>query len=109
MKDKNTKKIDWTFDFKKIPKHDREYLRSMAYETIENKSYKNSGKPFAKYYPNADNFTLFSDESTMEVYMNEFAVPYAYTMSHLLDGKKYYFAWTYFQKNIRNNEKNIIY
>ena len=45
--------------------------------------------------PNADNFTLFKDEQTMINYMAEFAGEYSNTASHLLHGKKYWFAWTH--------------
>ena len=106
MKDK---KVDWTFNLKKLPKYDQEYLRLMIQEILENKSFKNSGKSFLKYYPNANNFTMFNNKNTMQTYMNDFSVPYAYTSSHLLDSKKYWLAWTYYQENIRKNEKNIIY
>ena len=50
---------------------------------------------FIEYYPNADNFTLFKDESTMLNYMSEFVGDYSYRSSHLLEGKKYWFAWTH--------------
>jgi|TARA_R100000322_G_C5282635_1_gene150207 hypothetical protein len=89
------KQVDQTFDLRKLPTHDQEYLRTLVFETIGNRSYKQSGKPFHKYYPNANNFTLFRDHSTLLNYMSEFSGEYDYTTSHLLDGKKYYFAWTY--------------
>ena len=46
-------------------------------------------------YPNANNFTLFNNESTMLNYMAEFSGDYANQASHLLQGKKYWFAWSY--------------
>ncbi len=95
MKDFKFKFVDLTFDFKELPKYDQEYLRTLVFETIGQRSVKNSGKPFVDVYPNAGNFTLFSDESMMLNYMSEFSGDYSNTASHLLHGKKYWFAWTY--------------
>lgn len=95
MKDFKFKFVDLTFDFKELPKYDQEYLRTLVFETIGQRSVKNSGKPFVDVYPNASNFTLFSDESMMLNYMSEFSGDYSNTASHLLHGKKYWFAWTY--------------
>ena len=95
MKDFKFKFVDLTFDFKGLPKYDQEYLRTMVFEKIGEKSVKSSGKPFAEMYPNANNFTLFNNESTMLNYMLEFSGDYASIASHLLHGKKYWFAWSY--------------
>tara|TARA_R100001163_G_C5004318_1_gene152399 strand:- start:565 stop:858 length:294 start_codon:yes stop_codon:yes gene_type:complete len=95
MKDFKFKFVDLTFDFKELPKCDQEYLRTMVFETIGQKSVKNSGKSFPEMYPNANNFTLFKSESTMLNYMLEFSGDYDNTASHLLHGKKYWFAWSY--------------
>ena len=95
MKDFKFKLVDLTFNFRAMAKHDQEYLRTMVFETIGQKSVKNTGKPFGKMYPNANNFTLFNDHNMMLNYMSEFAGDYANTASHLLHGKKYWFAWTY--------------
>ena len=84
-----------TFDIKKLPLVDQEYLRTMVFETIGQKSVKNSGLSFASMYPDADNFTLFNNKSVMLNYMLEFNGEYANTASHLLEGKKFWFAWTY--------------
>ena len=40
-----------------------------------------SGKSFTEMYPNANNFTLFNDQSMMLNYMAEFAGEYASTAS----------------------------
>ena len=95
MKDFKFKFVDLTFDFKELPKYDQEYLRTLVFETIGEKSVKSSGKSFTEMYPNANNFTLFNDQSMMLNYMSEFAGEYANTASHLLHGKKYWFAWSY--------------
>ena len=95
MKDFKFKFVDLTFDFKELPKYDQEYLRTMVFEKIGEKSVNSSGKSFTEMYPNANNFTLFNNESTMLNYMLEFAGEYANTASHLLHGKKYWFAWSY--------------
>jgi len=95
MKDFKFKLVDLTFDMKRLPSYDQEYLRTMVFETIGQRSVKNSGKSFRDTYPHADNFTLFKDESIMLNYMSDFIGEYACTASHLLHGKKYYFAWTY--------------
>ena len=95
MKDFKFKLVDLTFGFKELPKYDQEYLRTLVFETIGEKSVKSSGKSFTEMYPNAKNFTLFDNESTMFNYMAEFAGEYANTASHLLHGKKYWFAWSY--------------
>ena len=87
--------VDLTFNFKKLPIYDQDYLRTMTYETIKERSVNHSGHNFKQYYPNADNFTLFKDESTMLNYMSEFVGDYSYKSSHLLHGKKYWFAWSH--------------
>ncbi len=89
------KDVDLAIDFRSLPQHDQEYLRTMFYETILSRSVKHSGKSFKEYYPFADNFTVFSNLGDMVDTMLEFSNPYANTASHLLNGKKFYMAWTY--------------
>tara|TARA_Y100001963_G_C6401729_1_gene274375 strand:- start:111 stop:410 length:300 start_codon:yes stop_codon:yes gene_type:complete len=98
MKNFKFKLVDLTFEMKKLKSYDQEYLRTMVFETIGQRSVKNSGKAFATMYPNPKNFTLFNDEGLMVNYMSNFSGDYATTASHLLDGKKYYFAWTFSNK-----------
>ena len=95
MKDFKFKLVELTFNFRGLMKHDQEYLRTMVFETIGQKSVKSSGRSFNEMYPNANNFTLFNNESVMLNYMTEFSGEYANTASHLLHGKKYWFAWSY--------------
>ena len=95
IKDFKFKLVDLTFDFKSLPKYDQEYLRTMVFETIGQRSVKSSGKSFREKYPNANNFTLFNSESLMLNYMTEFSGDYDSIASHLLHGKKYWFAWTF--------------
>tara|TARA_Y100001972_G_C7541581_1_gene272483 strand:+ start:230 stop:523 length:294 start_codon:yes stop_codon:yes gene_type:complete len=95
MKDFKFKLVDLTFNFKAMPKHDQEYLRTMVFETIGERSVKSSGRSFDNVYSNANNFTLFNDHSAMINYMSEFTGKYESIASHLINGKKYYFAWTY--------------
>jgi len=95
MKDFKFKLVDLTFDFKKLSKHDQEYLRTMVFETIGQRSVKNTGRPFKDMYRNANNFTLFNSEAKMLNYMTEFSGNYDSVVSHLLEGKKYWFAWTH--------------
>ena len=95
MKNFKFKLVDLTFNYKGLTNYDQEYLRTMVFETIGQRSVKNSGKPFQVIYPNANNFTLFNNHSMMINYMSEFSFNYESVASHLLDGKKYYFAWTY--------------
>ena len=95
MKDFKFKLVDLTFNFRAMAKHDQEYLRTMVFETVGQRSVKNTGKPFGKMYPNAKNFTLFNDHNMMLNYMSEFSGQYSSTASHLINGKKYYFAWTH--------------
>ena len=95
MQEFRFKDVELTFNFKKLSSVDQEYLRSMIYDTVQNKSVKSSGHNFHEYYPNADNFTLFKNEQTMINYMAEFIGNYSYIASHLLEGKKYWFAWTH--------------
>ena len=95
MKDFKFKLVDLTFDFKKLAKYDQEYLRTMVFETIGQRSVKSTGRSFSETYPNANNFTLFNNEGTMLNYMAEFTGDYANVASHLLHGKKYWFAWSY--------------
>jgi len=99
MKDFKFKLVDLTFDMKKLPSVDQEYLRTMVFETIGQRSVKNSGKPFDDFYDEPSNFTLFDSETKMFNYMAEFNGDYANTASHLLEGKKFWFAWTYFRGN----------
>jgi|TARA_R100000388_G_C7187718_1_gene131928 hypothetical protein len=91
------KDVDLIFDFKKLASYDQEYLRTMFYETVLDRSVKHSGRNFSEYFPCASTFALFDDETSMKRYMGEFSYPYANTASHRLQGKKYYLAWTYEQ------------
>jgi len=95
MKNFKFKLVDLTFDIKKLPAVDQEYLRTMVFETVNQKSVKSSGMPFTSMYPDADNFTLFNNKAVMLNYMLDFNGKYASTASHLLEGKKFWFAWTY--------------
>ena len=95
MKDFKFKLVDLTFDMKKLASYDQEYLRTMVFETIGERSVKNTGTPFTEMYPNPNNFTLFNNHTRMINEMSEFTGEYATTASHLLHGKKYWFAWTY--------------
>ena len=94
------KDIDITFDFNRIPNYDREYLKTMVIETVNAKSIENSGQPFDLYYESADNFALFNSKSKMESWMSDFYSAYENTASRLLHGKKYYFAWTFYKKDV---------
>ena len=91
------KDVDLIFDFKKVSAYDQEYLRTMFYETVLDRSVKHSGRNFNEYFPNAGTFALFNDERSMKRYMGEFSSTFASTATHLLQGKKYYLAWTYEQ------------
>lgn len=93
------KDVEITFNFKALPSYDQEYLRTMSYETAMNKSVKHTGYGFNEMYSNADNFTLFNDLNALHSYMDEFVHDYDFVASHLLHGKKYYFAWTFSQRN----------
>jgi hypothetical protein len=89
------KDVEMTFDFRKLPHYDQEYLRTMAFETVNDRSVKHSGIIFPDYYPYANNFTMFTSEAELLNYMADFAGHIAKTASHLLHGKKYWMAWTY--------------
>ena len=95
MQEFKFKDVELTFNFRKLPSHDQDYLRSMIYDLIQSKSIKSSGKGFHDYYPHANNFTLFKNEQTMINYMAEFVDEYSCIPSHLLEGSKYWFAWTH--------------
>ena len=62
MKDFKFKQVDLTFDLKMLPSYDQEYLRTLVFETIGQRSVKNSGRPFKQFYKHAKNFTLFNDD-----------------------------------------------
>tara|TARA_R110000803_G_scaffold171327_1_gene234282 strand:+ start:65 stop:391 length:327 start_codon:yes stop_codon:yes gene_type:complete len=89
------KEVETAFNFKSIPACDQEYLRTMFYQIVGQRSVRNSGVAFSEYYPEADTFTMFDDEGDMLNQMNEYVNPHANTVSHLLHGKKYYMAWLY--------------
>jgi hypothetical protein len=93
------KDVEIAFNFKELPQYDQEYLRTMSYETAMNKSVKNTGWGFHEVYSEPDNFTMFDDLDALQSYMDEFVHDYDYVASHLLHGKKYYFAWTFSQRN----------
>jgi hypothetical protein len=95
MKNFKFKLVDIAFNFKKLASYDQEYLRTMVFNTIGERSVKCTGVPFNDMYPHANNFTLFDDEVRMLNEMSEYQGDYASTASHLLDGKKYWFAWTF--------------
>ena len=89
------KDVEMTFDFRKLAHYDQEYLRTMAFETVNDRSVKHSGITFPDYYPYANNFTMFINEAELLNYMADFTGHIAKTASHLLHGKKYWMAWTY--------------
>ncbi|MBC8301591.1 MAG: hypothetical protein H8E55_38250 [Pelagibacterales bacterium] len=97
-KDFRFKDVDLTFNLKKLPFYDQEYLRTMVFETIGDRSVKQSGIPFNDYFPAAANFTLFNNEATLINYMSEFYGEIGQTTSHLLHGKKYWLAWNYYKQ-----------
>ena len=99
MQEFRFKDVELTFNFRKLPPYDQEYLRSMTYELMKERSIKHSGLNFGQYYPNANNFTLFKDEKTMINDMAEYMSEYSSKSSHILDGKKYHFAWTHNKRN----------
>ena len=89
------KDVDVTFDMKPLEKYDQEYLKTMAYEAVQSPSFLHSGEPFTQMYPNASNFTLFDDRRKMMYAMAEYSQQWDCYASHLLEGKKYWLAWTY--------------
>jgi hypothetical protein len=89
------KEVDLAINFKKVPVCDQEYLRTMFYETVLDRSVKHTGISFREFYPDANSFTIFDDLTDLHEHMNEYVNPYAYTGSHLLHGKKYYLAWNH--------------
>lgn len=93
------KDVEIAFDFRSLPQCDQEYLRTMSYETVQNRSVKHTGWSFTETYSDAGNYTLFNDKDAMHTYMGEFNNNYDHTASHLLNGKKFWFAWTYSKKN----------
>tara|TARA_Y100001963_G_C6581996_1_gene353885 strand:+ start:198 stop:494 length:297 start_codon:yes stop_codon:yes gene_type:complete len=95
VRDFKFKDVEVVFDMKRLPHYDQEYLRTMSFETVGNRSVKHSGRSFPLYYKNPGNYTLFNDEHLMINYMSEFTGQFASTCSHLLNGKKYWFAWTF--------------
>ena len=94
---KKFKDVELTFDMHKLPKHDQEYLRTMFYETVMNRSIYASGLSFDEYYPDADNFTIFTSRKRMNEGMEEYNADISYTASHLLNGRKFWMAWTYYE------------
>jgi hypothetical protein len=89
------KDVEVVFNIKKLPHYDQEYLRTMAFEAVGNRSIHQSGQSFDSYYRNAGNFSLFNSETVMDNYMSDFTGKVATAASHLLNGKKYWLAWTY--------------
>ena len=89
------KDVEFAFELRKLAFCDQDYLKAMLYETITDRSYKQSGKSFQSLYPKASNFTIFNDFEVMVNYMSEYSDPYGYIGSHLLHGRKYFLAWTY--------------
>jgi len=89
------KDVELAVNFKKLPMYDQEYIRTMFYETVLDRSFRHTGIGFSEYFPEATNFTVFSSEESMHNTMSEYANPYRYTASHLLHGKKYFLAWTF--------------
>ena len=89
------KEVEVTFDMRNLEPCDQEYLRTMFYEMVNDKSVKASGLMFDDYYFNANNFNMFNSKEAMEYSMSEFDGPIGSTASHLLSGNKYWLAWTY--------------
>lgn len=92
------KDVDVTFDMRKLPKYDQEYLKTMAYEMIQSPSFLHSGKSFNQKYPGAANFMYFDNFNKMASAMSEFNDGWHYYVSHLLHGRKYWLAWTFRSK-----------
>ena len=95
-------KIVKGFDWKRVSWFDKEYLAAMVNETITSMSYKASGLPFDKKYPDAGDFAIFNDEKARDRYKAEFYNS-AHMGSHLLSnhpkGRKYWFVWSYSPEN----------
>tara|TARA_R100001244_G_scaffold3994_1_gene5218 strand:- start:63 stop:368 length:306 start_codon:yes stop_codon:yes gene_type:complete len=89
------KDVEMTFDYRKLAHYDQEYLRTMTFETINDRSVNQDGIPFIDCYPYADNFTMFSNQDEMLNHMADFNSHTDSTASHLLHNKKYWLAWTY--------------
>ena len=89
------KDVELTIDFNRLPMYDQEYIRTMFYNTVLDRSVKYTGIGFSEYFPGATNFKVFSSEKSLHNTMSEYANPYKYTASHLLHGNKYFLAWTY--------------
>ena len=43
------KDVETTFDFRKLAHYDQEYLRTMTFETVNERSVKHSGIDFSNY------------------------------------------------------------
>jgi hypothetical protein len=91
----NYKDMSLDFNWHKMPACDQEYLRTMIAETVNSISVKATGKSFKEMYPDASNFAMFLHIHNKDRYQSEFALPTAETVSHLLNGQKYWLTWTY--------------
>tara|TARA_Y100000310_G_C20515178_1_gene730837 strand:- start:144 stop:443 length:300 start_codon:yes stop_codon:yes gene_type:complete len=95
---KDVSKIVKGFDWKRVSWPDREYLINMVYETINSRSYRESGRPFINIFPDAGDYALFNCIKAVKRYREEFYNTEV-AASHLLHphpkGRKYYFVWSY--------------
>ena len=59
------KDVEIAFDFRSLPQCDQEYLRTMSYETVQNRSVKHTGWSFTETYSDAGNYTIFNDKDAI--------------------------------------------
>ena len=94
----DVEKIVKGFDWNRVSWFDKEYLSTMIYDTINAKSYKETGRSFDQTYPHASDFALFNDEKARNRYESEFYHT-SHMSSHLLNrhpkGRTYWFVWSY--------------
>ena len=90
------------FDWNRVSWRDKEYLTTMVNDTINAKSFKDTGISFDQTYPAADDFVLFNNKEAAEQYASEFYHS-GMMSSHLLyshpKGRKYWLVWSFSPKN----------
>lgn len=87
------------FDWKYIPYYDREYLKTLYWDTTMSRNIIKEGEytgiSFKRMYPNASNFVVVRGHHAKRKYLQRNRLS-DYVSSHLLNGRKYFLCWRYF-------------
>lgn len=86
------------FDWKRIPYYDREYLKTMYWNTVTSRNVIEDGKftniSFKEMYDKPRTFVFVQGHDKKRKYLRK-DINSDYVSSHLLNSKKYFLCWRY--------------